>query len=194
MEPFNHLRGQSANFKPQKVSAHSLSLSLLCCSLPDMDSCSNHQTSYTDINGGRVEFLDRQTVSCGSSGTSLVTRFQAQHSTGSNIRYNFKCCNFKASFCSHDYVVSKESLPAPFFRSFAIITTSNRRSRILLPVLLLVMFTINLYSNEILKRPLNSVIFSNLWSLLCSSTGSLWVCQDRISLPRHSQLEWFWVC
>ena len=51
-----------------------------------------------------------------------------------------------------------------------------------------------LNSNEILKRPLNSVIFSNLWSLLCSSTGSLWVCQDRISLPRHSQLEWFWVC
>ena len=43
--------------------------------------------------------------------------------------------------------------------------------------------------NEIWKKIFKQcLISSNLLCLLCSSTGSLWVCQGRISPPRHFHL------
>ncbi|XP_065069653.1 uncharacterized protein LOC135694729 [Rhopilema esculentum] len=57
----------------------------------------SYTTSYDATDGGKIVFLDRHTLSCGSS--KVMVEWQIYRS-GTNIRYNYKCRKFQGGFCT----------------------------------------------------------------------------------------------
>ena len=66
-------------------------------SFQDYVSSYSYATSYDGTEGGKIVFLDRHTVSCGSS--KVMVEWHISRS-GTNIRYNYQCRKFQGGFCT----------------------------------------------------------------------------------------------
>ncbi len=61
--------------------------------------CFMKYTGWNSHGGGNLVYIDRHNINCGGSGY-VLQMFHMQRS-GSNMRFQYKCCRLKASVCSN---------------------------------------------------------------------------------------------
>eukprot|EP00795_Rhopilema_esculentum_P001077 gene1077-biopygen9831 len=84
------------DIRVERNSAHNkVRYNYYCCNLPSpwasRSTCYTSYTDFTDDGGGRVYYLDRQTVSCNSGYALSYIRLQ-RNSSDNKVRYQYRCC------------------------------------------------------------------------------------------------------